>query len=263
MGRYENALSTLQVRTIIAAVALLDVDFTDKYIIEDNAFAVVNSLQKTFPEDFPIINSRRYIACALAACAKKGVQTNVLPVAEYIGILSATKEDNESNLYDFGAFGDLYEVLIRCALVKVSNFYRSTALYVKPMGETDIISKKYGRLEVGHNGKTLTYGTLFDYMSGDYTGMIYGVFSKEDKKEVYRLCQEHEFRKAVEYVSSYSVLWTDKYQFQKDIDSLSRGKGITKKSGCIQVVYNESKYNTFVDALENGRFTSLYDLLNE
>ena len=262
MGRYDNALTTLQVRTILAAVALLDVDFTDKYIIEKHAFSVVDTLQKAFPEDFPIILSRRFIACALAACAKQGVQTNALPVSEYIGILSATKQDNESNLYDFGAFGDLYEVLIRCALVKVSNFYRCTALYVKPQGETDINSKKYGRLEVGHNGKTLSFATLFDYMAGEFTGMIYGVFSKEDKEEVYRLCQEHEFKKAVDYVASYSVMWTDKYQFQKDMDNLSRGKGIAKKGGVIQVIYNESKYNAFVNALEDGRFTSLYETLN-
>ena len=263
MGRYENALSTLQVRTIISAVGLLDVDFTDKYIIEEHAFSVVESLQKAFPEDFPIILSRRFVACALAACAKKGVQTGALPVAEYIGILSATKQDNETNLYDFGAFGDLYEVLIRCALVKVTNFFRCTTLYVKPMGETDIVSKKYGKLEVGHNGKTFTFGTLFDYMAGDYTGIIYGVFSKEDKMEIYRLCQEHEFQKAVDYVTSYSALWVDKYEFQKDIDNLSRGKGITKKSGCIQVVFNESKYNAFVNALANGTIKSLYETLHE
>ncbi len=56
-------------------------------------------------------------------------------------------------------------------------------------------------------------------------------------------------------------IWDNKYKFQSDMDNLTRGKGITIKGGSIQVVYNPGKYKAFLNALEEGTFTSLYDIL--
>lgn len=267
MARYENTLTTLQVRTIATAIekAANNCEYVldNADLLEKIAVATIETLYEMFPDDFSVDVKTRAIACALAMIAKIAIQKNELPVAEYIGILAEKKEENETVISDFGAFGDLYEVLVRCALVRVKNFYRVTALYVKPQNEVDIISKKYGKIEVGHNGKSLTHGTLFDFMQGDYTSVIYGVFSDEDKKTVYEYCRRLEFEKAIAYVCEYSVYWSNKYDFQKDMDNLTRGKGITKKGGNIQVVYNPGKYNAFVMAIENGIFKSLTETLKE
>lgn len=261
MARYENALTTAQVRTIIKAVEKAQVSFIDENTIEETALAIMDTLTEIFPEDFTPENYNRALACALSACAKKGVKDGDLLVCEYIGMLADWKASNENKLNDLGAFGDLFEILIRCALVKIKSFIRPTMLSVKKLGESDVTSKKYGKLEIGHNGKTLTFGTLFDYMDGDYDSIIYGVFSDEDKKAVYDYCRQWEFEKAIDYVCEYSVLWENKYDFQKDMDSLTRGKGIAKKGDNIQVVFNPGKYNAFVQALEDGRFTSLSETL--
>lgn len=267
MARYENALSTLQARTIAAAIekAANECDYIldNAEILEKIAIATIETLYEMFPDDFSNDIKMRAMAYALAMIAKIAIQRNELSVAEYIGILAEKKEENETIVSDFGAFGDLYEILIRCALVKVKNFYRATALYVKPQTETDIVSKKYGKVEVGHNGKSLTYATLFDYMQGDYTSVIYGVFAEEDKKIVYDYCRMFEFEKAIAYVCEYSVYWANKYDFQKDMDNLTRGKGIAKKGGNIQVVFNPGKYTAFVMAIENGIFKSLAETLKE
>ena len=140
---------------------------------------------------------------------------------------------------------------------------RWSMLSVKDIKTADISSKKYGIIEVGHNGKTLTCGTLLDYMSGEYTSVVYGVFSEEDKKEVYALCKNKQYDKAIDYICSYSAYWASKYDFQKDMDSLTRGTGITAKACGIQVVYNEGKYNAFLTALDNGVFKSLAETLNQ
>ena len=269
MARYENALTTLQARTIIFFIEKNAPTMRDRYAIEDFTFETVEYMEANFSEVFPIDNSKgkannphfSYLAFTFSACAKYAIKTGDLNVLEYIAILAEVKEENEQDIHDFGAFGDLFEVLVRCAFMRKQSLVRWSMLSVKSIETADIISKKYGIIEVGHNGKTLTFGTLFDHMSGDYTSMVYGVFTEEDKKEVYTLCKNKEYEKALDYVTSYSVYWASKYQFEDDMNNLSRGKGITVKQCGVQVVYNASKYNAFISALEEGKFISLYEML--
>ena len=270
MARYENSLSTIQARSILYFIDHNAPAMRDRYAIEDFTFSVVEKMENEFPSIFPVDNSTgkqnhphfSYLAFTFSACAKFAIKCGDLNILEYIAILSEVKENNEKDIHDFGAFGDLFEVLIRCAFMRKKSLVKWSALSVKSIETSDIISKKYGIIEVGHNGKTLTFGTVFDYMSGDYTSMVYGVFSEEDKKEVYSLCREKEYEKALDYVTSYSVYWESKYEFESDMNNLTRGKGITVKSCGIQVVYNDGKYNAFVNAIEDGKFTSLYEMLN-
>ena len=201
------------------------------------------------------------MAFTLSSLARYAVKIGLINIIEYLKLYAMVKERNESLIKDFGAFGDLFEVLVRCALMRKLSLVRWSALSVKDVMHSDIISKKYGKIEVGHNGKTLTFGTLFDYMEGDYNAIIYGVFSEEDKTEIYNLCKNGEYEKTLDYITSYCALWENKYKFQEDIDGLTRGKGITVKGGQIQVVYNPSKYSAFLDALEEGKITSLFETL--
>lgn len=262
MSRYENALSTMQTRSILSAVRRLNVNFTDRVTIEENAVAVVDSLCEMFPAQFPVEGKKRMVACALSACALQGIRQGALSVGEYIAMLAEHKENSEISLYDLGAFGDLVEILTRCALMKVSNFITASVLYVKGYNTTDVNSRKFGKLEIGHNGKTLSFGTVFDAMEGDYQGIVYGMFSTEDKKEIYRLCKEEEYKKAVDYISEYMVLWENKYEFENDMNSLTRGKGIAIKQDGAQVVFNTGKYNAFQQAIEEGKFITLKEKLN-
>lgn len=269
MSRYENSLTTLQARTIAKAVSNYPFSLSDRKEIETAGKNIVKELENLFPAQFPFDDEHgkennphfSYIAFAFATCAKEGIKRGQLTVLEYISILASVKEDNEMTLKDFGAFGDLYEILIRCAMMKKYTLVRWSMLSVKAVETSDIISKKFGVVEVGHNGKSLSFGTLFDYMEGEYTSIVYGVFSEEDKKEVYKLCKNQEYEKALDYVTSYSVFWENKYDFQNDMDNLTRGKGIAAKGANIQVVYNPSKYNAFVAALEDGKFISFFETL--
>ena len=102
---------------------------------------------------------------------------------------------------------------------------------------------------------------MFDYMDGDYTSVVYGVFSDDDKKDIYTLVKEKKYDKAIDYVTNYCGFWSDKYAFQSDMDGLTRGKGITAKGANIQIVYNSGKYDAFLSALDEGKITSLADAL--
>ena len=232
-----------------------------KKAIENASDNIISTLEREFPLQYPIENNELYYAFTLSNCAKESIKRGELKVIDYIAILAEVKEENEKTLQDYGAFGDLFEILIRCALVRKYSLVRWSMLSVKDIKSNDIVSKKFGNIEVGHNGKSLTFGTLFDYMDGDYNAFIYGVFSYEDKKEVYTLCKQKEYEKVLDYITSYSVYWANKYDFQRDMDNLTRGKGITVKGENVQIVYNEGKYNAFLDAIENGVFNSLYETL--
>ena len=262
MARYTNTLTTLQSRTLVSLINSMDEKLCDKATIEKVAMHAVEMAESKFPVQFPADMHKSYIAFALSACGRLGVKNGELNVTEYIAMLASAKQENEKSLKDFGAFGDLFEILVRCAMIRNINLVKWSALSVKDVKHADIVSKRFGIIEVGHNGKTLTFGTLVDYMEGDYNAFVYGVFSDEDKETVYKLCIDKNYDKAIDYVTSYSVYWSDKYKFQNDMDSLTRGKGITVKGENVQVVYNSGKYNAFVDAIENGTFTSLYETLH-
>lgn len=270
MARYENTLSTLQARSILFYIEHNAPAMRDKYEVENFAFSVVETMEKDFSDIFPVDDSNgkennphfSYLAFAFCACSKFAIKCGDLNILEYISILAEVKEGNEKDIHDFGAFGDLYEILVRCAFMRKKALVRWSMLSVKSIESSDIISKKYGITEVGHNGKTLTFGTVFDPMAGEYTSIVYGVFSEEDKKEVYTLCRNKEYERALDYITSYSVYWADKYQFEQDINNLTRGKGITAKKCGIQIVYNAGKYNAFLSALEDGKFISLFEMLN-
>lgn len=270
MARYENSISTLQARSILYFIDNNAPAMRDKYEIENFAFSVVEKIEKDFPEMFPVDDSNgkdnnphySYLAFTFSACAKFAIKCGDLNILEYISILAEVKEGNEKDIHDFGAFGDLYEILIRCAFMRKKSLVKWSMLSVKSIENSDIISKKYGIIEVGHNGKTLTFGTVFDHMAGDYTSVVYGVFSEDDKKAVYDLCRSKQYEKALDYVTSYSAYWASKYEFENDMNGLTRGKGITVKKCGVQVVYNTGKYDAFLAALEEGKFTSVYEMLN-
>lgn len=268
MARHENAITTLQARTILAAIRTYKKPIETREDVEKVGKLAVKICVEKFPVQFPKNNGKLYIAFALSATAKEAVKRGTLLVLDYIAILAEVKEENHNaetsynGNADYGAFGDLYEVLIRCAFVRSLSLVRWSALSVKDINHADIMSKKYGIIEVGHNGKSLTFGTMFDFMEGNYTSVVYGVFSEEDKKEIFRLCKEKDYNGAIDYVCSYSSYWSNKYDFQHDMDNLTRGKGITVKGADVQVVYNSGKYTAFVNALESGTFTSLSETLN-
>ena len=261
MARHETALTTMQARTILSQIKRYAKPITTKDDIKKVGILAAKLCMRDYAKDFPKENGKLFYAFALSATARHAVKVGTLKVLDYVSFLAETKENNEKEINDFGAFGDLYEILVRCAFMRSLSLVNWTTLAVKPIKEVDIDSKKFGLIEVGHNGKTLTQGTLIDYMEGEYTAVVYGTFSEEDKAKVYEYCKNKELKNAVEYIAQYSGYWSDKYAFQNDMDNLTTGKGITKKGNDIQVVYNAGKYKAFQNALSNGLLPSLYEII--
>lgn len=259
--KHNNTLTTLQSRTLLALIKRDEAILSSIETIKQVAYSVVGHCLTEYTTIFHECDKLNYLAFALAFTAQKALKEKMLSCLEYVKLLAEHKQENEQQLKDYGAFGDLYEVLIRVALLRKFVLVRPSALLVHDILNNDIVSKKFGILEVGQNGKTFQEGTVFDYMEGTFTSVIYGVFSDEDKQAIYNYCIAGNIERAVEYVKSYSVYWENKYQFLNDMDNLTRGKGLTIKSGKVMVQFNSGKYNAFINAIENGQFKALSEIL--
>ena len=258
---HENALSTIAVRTAIAVIESDTAELKTKEQITKAASATIKYLRKTFPAVYTVDTIYSLAAFVLAFYGKKAVTIGSMTVTEYIALYAHVKRINAKVRNDLGAFGDLLEVLVRVALVKSINLVRPSMLCVRDAMKSDIVSKRYGVIEVGHNGKTLSEGTLFDAMAGKYTTVVYGVFSDSEKNRIYKACEEKNIEKALKIVCNNVALWSDKYRFEFDMNNLSRGQGIVIKSQGAQIVYNPSKYAAFLEALDKGIFPRLASLL--
>lgn len=258
---HDYSLTTLQEKTLKALVKASTVQLIDTKAIHDTAKSIIDFCIENYTKIFNNAEFGMYYAFTCSQVAKKAIMQGDINVFDYIAILANTKRKNEITLDDYGAFGDLYEILIRLALLNNLNFVKASHLSVKGMKQLDIVSKKYGKLEIGHNGKTFCQGTVLDYMDGDFTSVIYGVFNDEDKQAIYNYCIIGQLEKAIEYVKTYSVYWSNKYDFLNAMQTLTRGQGITIKSGKVMMQYNTGKHKAFINAIDNGLFESLEDII--
>lgn len=254
-------LSTLQMRTLIAIIAAFVGDVSTFDAIRKTALRIVKDAFKAFPKVFPLSIYKRCVAFALSHIATKAINEGSLSIIDYLKALATIKRINGVMINDYGAFGDMFEILVRLAFVGNVNLFRASQIHVHEMSSYDMISRKYGKIEIGCNGKTFASGTALDYMSGDYNAVVYGVFADVDKQAIYNACERGDIQYAIDYVKAYTCIWQDKYQFEHDMQTLTRGKGITIKSGKIMVQYNAGKHNAFINAIESGYFTTLADIL--
>ena len=149
------------------------------------------------------------------------------------------------NCSDFGAFGDLLEVLTRLAIRKNINLAHIADIHVKRAFESDITSSKYGKMEVGHNGKS------FNESLENLETIIYGVFSDDDKLTIFDTCINGEIQTAIDVTSELMYFFT----IPQFIETLSEKVGRAKKfkinsRNQLQIVFNESMMNAFIKYME-------------
>ena len=149
------------------------------------------------------------------------------------------------NCNDFGAFGDLIEVLTRLAIRKNINLAHISDIHVKRAFEDDITSSKYGKIEVGHNGKS------FNEPLENLESIVYGVFSDDDKLTIFDTCINGEIQTAIDVTSEMMYFFT----VPQFIETLSEKVGRAKKfkinsRNQLQIVYHESMANAFIKYIE-------------
>lgn len=259
---YSVSVSTLQAKTLLALVsALIFPAVVNSSFIAVSAVSVVNDAINRFPAVFSVSDFSLFLSFTQSAIAKKAYKEGVINLYDFVALYAKEKQQVWQERKDKGFFGDLLEVLIRIILINSINLVHANALSVAEFKRIDIVSKRYGKVEVGHNGKTWSNGTMIDYMAGDYTSVIYGVFSDIDKDLIINLCANGELEKALQEVKKRCAYWADKYDFLRDYNRLSlTGKPVrnmTVKSGKVMTQYNDGIYFRFLEKIETGEFTTL------
>ena len=235
--KHNVSLSTMQARTIIAVIE--NTTLSDCNAIETESKRIVNELSEKYENVFPVAMYENFLSFTISKMYQKAYKDKIIDLRTFVASFAEKKQSNYDSLQDFGYFGDLLELLVRIMLIGNLNLVQYSALGVAMFGKTDIISAKYGKVEVGHNGKTFTEGTLFDYMAGNYDCLVYGMFSDIDKAEIIRLCKAKNLEKAITETKKRIAIWKNKNDFPKDINSLGHKdktvKALTVKSGKIMM----------------------------
>lgn len=263
--KHDYKVSTSDIKTVnyLISSMLFDDELTSAEEIEKAGKKIIDKLCTDFPDDYNAINYHVILSFILYRVAQYAMKNGFIAPLAYLRMYAQLKRDEFYNNDDYGAFGDLLETLVRILFIRNLSLVRPSHIAVKPFGENDLISKKYGKIEIGNNGKTWTQGNRYDYMDGDFSAVVYGMFNNSDREKIFDYVINEQYEKALHLVSIRCGYWENKYDFLNDIDNVSRGKGICIKSGSIQCQFNESKYWAFRDKIDGGNYITLAELLNK
>ena len=254
--KHDRTLNTLQKRTINDRVNNAVIDSIDA--ISRTTAHIIDTLIAENSRIFPVEDYGLLFAYTASKVAQKALESKIITVREYISLFATEKAQAFYNTekQDFGAFGDLFEILVRLCFLRNINLASKAHLHVAELRKTDLVSKKYGRIEIAQNGKTLQEGTLDNYMSGNYQSLVYGVFDGYTQKVIFNYCINGDVENALKTIKAYSII-CDKYDFIPTLQKYRRGAIITVKSSKVMIQYNASLYNCVINAIENGEFATL------
>ncbi len=182
-------------------------------------------------------------------------------VFDYFKHYAAFKSINYTKLNDYGAFGDLVETCVHCLAMRRLWRVQLKNLHVSAIGLIDV--QIAGNLfEIGHNGKSFTFSTPTDYMSGKYNSIAYGMFDDDMKQMICDLFINGKTFEGLSLVAQNLYVWLDKYEFYKFVTNISKSQTFVWKTDHAQIVYNVSKQKQFEKAVYEQNITTLYDYMN-
>jgi hypothetical protein len=221
-----------------------------------------------------------YIA-AVNYCEKKGITApgnynGVLSVAlAFFAFCKADKKDVTGyirhyanfkkqcyyRLSDFGAFGDLAETLARLAC-KPRNLWSLRDIHVKRAGDVDIVirGKKF---ELGTNGKTFSESTENDAMTGKYSAVCYGVFTNDEKRDLFNMAIMTPDN-AIKNFANMFFVFPDKIEFYDFMTQKIDNKPWFKfkpNTGRWQIVYYDSRAAKFIAKTDEYNIMTLSEYI--
>jgi len=173
------------------------------------------------------------------------------------------KSMTEQKLNDYGAFGDTLETALRCS-VKPEWSIQWNDLHVARQSKTDLTLRGV-KCEIGHNGKTFSDTDINNPFADYYDMIIYGVFSDNEKHDIYTLLINGQYEKVFEAVQSMMYVFDKETFFRCMTEKAGRAPMYQYKptAGCWQVIYNPSKYTAFLHMVENEKIPTLGEYLKK
>ena len=166
-------------------------------------------------------------------------------------------------LDDYGAFGDVVEVLTRISC-KPASLVSWEDMHVKRQDAIDITIRKTP-FEIGTNGKTFLESTEENPMNGKYKMIAYGVFESDEKLAMLKLLETGKYTEAIDNLLSMMYVFNKDEFFHDMTTKTGRGSMYTYKAslGKWQVVYNGSKHSLFLKMVEMENVPTLKEWLRK
>lgn len=267
MANYVRALSTLVSRSIAFEIATL---FASLGALPSNAegyiAAILRKVVVTCKCNKETFDYRRAYAFALSCYYREAFKSKYISLQEYMSFFAEHKQIMFYDYKDFGAFGDLHEILVRLACLPSINFAQPAHLYVKPQQTENGKAIQDIRIrdipcEIGCNGKTWQEAIPQDFMYGNFEGVAYGMYDNDLINDIIGYCITYMPEKAIETVKNYTCIWANKYDFLHDMQNMGRGKAFAIKSEKVITIFNPSRFGMFQNEIENSKFITLKDFL--
>lgn len=210
-------------------------------------------------KDYEIATMNLY-ACGVCALRMEQTKKLNLDLFSYIHSYAMFKIESFKRLRDLGAYGDLIETI--CHLLVNEKIWRVKInnLHVSAIGNLDLKYKGI-KFEVGTNGKTFLDSTELDIMAGKYDGLIYGMFSDEDKRMIDNYVYGKDIFGLIDFVSCKLYVFINKNDFPLFLSSITESKVFRFVNHHYMVVCNNSRCKLFDSAIYDSDFPSLHDYM--
>lgn len=197
-------------------------------------------------------------ACGLSAY-EIGQAENLF---DYFASYTAFKAENFVRLADYGAIADLVETAVHCIACREMWRVHLKSLHVSVVGAIDVTINRI-KWEVGTNGKSFMESTPLDFMAGKYNGMIYGVFSDEEKDTLCKLFISGKTFEGLTYIAKRLYVWEDKNAFVPFCESLCKKSALewNKNGNYARFRYSESTDKAFRKEVKKQEIPSLYQYM--
>ena len=181
---------------------------------------------------------------------------------EYFAKYAKAKATSTLCYNDFGAVADLVETCVHCVACRELWRVKLSNLHVSEIGKIDV-TINHIKYEVGTNGKTFAESSPVDFMLGKYSGLIFGVFTEEEKE---RLCKYFIAGKTfagLTFACDRLYVWEDKNAFIPFCESLCKRSALewNNKGKYARFRYSESTDKAFRKAVVNHNVKSLADYM--
>lgn len=197
---------------------------------------------------------------AVAVSAHEIAKANDL--FEYFAKYAKAKATATLVYNDFGAVADLIETCVHCVACRELWRVKLSNLHVSDIGKIDVTINRI-KFEVGTNGKTFAESSPVNFVAGKYTGLIYGVFTEEEKERLCKYFMKGKTFAGLTFACERLFVWEDKNAFIPFCESLCKRSALewNDREKYARFRYSESTDKAFRNAVKNQKVVSLADYM--
>lgn len=208
-------------------------------------------------------NFNQMLSVALACYNMEKAKKEGKKPLEIMPQYAAFKQATSKKLSDYGAFADMWEILLRL-YCKPEWAIQYNDLHVKRQYDVDITIRGK-KCEVGTNGKTFAESTEEEASAGKYEYILYSVLDDDEKQAFFRMVKTGRTSEAMKQAAALTYVFPKEDFFRLLSTKCGRAPMVKYKetAGYWQVIYNAGKHTAFLKMVQDEKIPTLADWLKK